>query len=262
MDNETKKIFEEQLTKMPQAIIEFLSSSSWNTDLDEIASLYNLSEEEMLAFKREVVFILSGLIHPDALTEAIETEVGIKGAVLEALVANVEKKIFTPIRTELEEFFEEEASKNSTENEKQETKPSESEPTEERAPEATVNTEEKGEAMGTTKEESLAPKTIARTWEKTPETKPDNLPTEETTESFLPNLMPKTINPINSAPTTLTPQTKEVPEGNSHPFEETMKKTFTAGKQSMGELSIEHAPTTQQQSSSMNKIDPYREPIE
>lgn len=204
MENETEKIFSEQLGKLPQEVVTFISSTNWDTDLDEIGELYNLSKEEVLGFKREVTLILAGLVHPDALTQMLDQEVGIKGAVLEALVANVEKKIFSTVRPSLIAFFEKEEAEN------------------------------------------------IETTPLTPSIPPDNLPTVETTDPFLPPLVPKVIRE------TPTP----VVEPEAHPFEEKMKGVFTAGKQTMDEFVI-NTPAPQPQKSAFPPIsDPYREPIE
>lgn len=111
MEDEYEKTLKDQIRKLPKEVTDFILSSNWDTDIDEIGTLYNLSPEEMSGFKREVTLVLVGIIHPDAFMESLKQEVGIKGAVLEALVLNVEKKIFVPIRPALIEFFEQEAAR-------------------------------------------------------------------------------------------------------------------------------------------------------
>lgn len=217
MDNETDKILNEQLRKLPREIVTFISSTNWGSDVDDIGSLYNLSKEENGAFEREVTLVLAGIVHPNEFHGAVEQEVGLKGEVLDALVANVEKKIFAPIRPALIEFFEKEAVENT-------------------------------EALPKAKE-VVAERQRAQTAQMS-DVAPDNLPTGET-ESFLPNLAPKT---------------NVGTEGEVHPFEEKMKRVFTAGQQSMGDLAIEPSPqATAVQSPKappVYKADPYREAIE
>ncbi|MFZ2303215.1 MAG: hypothetical protein WAV98_00290, partial [Minisyncoccia bacterium] len=111
MENETEKILKEQLRKLPKEVRDFILSASWDTDADEIGSLYNLSEEEVALFKQEVTLVLAGLIHPDEFKDTLEGEGLVTNrAVLEAIVANVEEKIFAPIRPALISFFEKESS--------------------------------------------------------------------------------------------------------------------------------------------------------
>jgi len=259
MEDETSKIFGEQIGKLPKEIVDFISSASWDTDADEISSLYNLSKEESDKFKQEVTLVLVGLVHPDAFGAMLEQEVGIKGAILEALVANVEKKIFAPIRPALIEFFEKEKAENSEEA-------------------SIIPVTNLGVSLPNQQTSLLGPSEApARTWEKTPDIAPDNLPTDtaseapEEPESFLPPLTPK--------PSHLG---VELPSGEAtHPFEEKMKKVFTAGQQSANDFAIEpltpqSAPTPVLASSPMineqwsnippsprtTSADPYREPIE
>lgn len=211
MENETEKIFNEQLGKLPAGVVDFISSTAWDTDVDELGSSYNLSEKELGDFKREVTLVLAGLIHPDEFKEVLEQEAGIEATVLESLVANVEKKIFSPIRPALIEFFEKEAQRNTRE----------------------VIVSEKPRIQ-------------------MPDVAPDNLPTNEGGESLL-TPVPSTFGGENEEPT--------------HPFEEKMKKVFSAGQQSMGELTLE-APSQKTPATQAPKAiptyqaDPYREAIE
>lgn len=212
-DNEIEKILREQIKKLPKEVVTFISSTDWGSEANEIGSLYNLSNEELFTFKQEITFVLAGLIHPDEFKEVLEQEAGIEGTVLEELVTNVEKKIFSPIRPALVEFFEKEALKS--------------------AEDDVVTTEKTRTQM--------------------PDVAPDNLPTEEGGEPLIP--------PI---PSKFGRGEAEIP---SHPFEEKMKKVFTAGQQSMGELTLE-APAQKTPSPQAPKTppiyqaDPYREAIE
>ncbi|MFZ2303874.1 MAG: hypothetical protein WAV98_03755, partial [Minisyncoccia bacterium] len=93
---------------------------------------------------------------------------------------------------------------------------------------------------------------------------PDNLPTSEEPESFLPHLISKPSNLGVSLPSS----------SDAHPFEERMQAVFIAGRQSMDDLTIEpppaHAPVTPlvpafpniPPSPRIYHADPYREPIE
>lgn len=249
MDTETQQFFSEQIGKLPSDVVSYLSTSSWSSDLDEIGSLYNLSQDELSSYKREVILVLLGVVHPDAFMDALKKEVGIKGAVLEALVLNVEKKIFVPIRPSLIKFFESEAGITTPQ-------PDTVTPQITNEDVSLPETPMEGETF-VLPETSVTPapqSEIVRPWEKSPEIIPDNLPTEEDTEALLPNLIPKTIQP---EPVTPTPETE-----TGHPFEEKMKKVFTAGQQSMGEFAIEPVEPQTPKAPPIYHADPYREPIE
>lgn len=197
MNDETEKIFKEQLEKLPKEVVDFIFSSSWDTDLGEIADLYSLSEKETSIFSREATFVLAGLIHPDEFSFVLEG-LGFKGAVLENLVANVEKKIFTPIRPALIAFFEKEA----------------------------VESKDKA---GVTPAAQPAMSWVITPNKMTAKTTPapENIPTPDTAESFLPKLIPKV--PLVPTPTTPT----------IHPFEDKLRQSFTAGEAPAPTVSVE-----------------------
>lgn len=77
---------------------------------------------------------------------------------------------------------------------------------------------------------------------------PDNLPVAEAPEYLTPPIPPKSSN-------------LEVEPPSEHPFEEKMKRVFTAGQQSMGDLTL--APIAPQTPNTAHApYDPYRETIE
>lgn len=92
----------------------------------------------------------------------------------------------------------------------------------------------------------------AKVWEKAPDVAPDNLPIAEEGEPPLPQITP-TFGRMETEGTA------------THPFEEKLKKVFTAGQQSMGELTIEPTATQETTAPDAPRIyhaDPYRETIE
>lgn len=235
MNTETQKIFEEQLVKLPTVVVDFISSTNWDAELDEIGSMYNLYEEQLGNFKQEATFVLAGLVHPDEFRSTLEEEVGLHGSILDAVVDATEQRIFASIRPALVEFFESESTEKVTD-----------------------TPEQVGiiETIPTHTSLSTPAPAQFRTWEKEPDIAPDNLPTDEEPGSFLPPIPQKPPKADAGVPSwDITP---------AHPFEEKMKKVFTAGQQSMGELAIE--PSTPQvappDTSRTYHADPYREPIE
>ena len=227
MDGETQQIFKEQLGKLPREVTDFLSSTNWSDDLDEVGSLYNLSEDEIYDFKSEATLVLAGLVHPDEFGDNLEQEAGIHGAVRDAIVNTVEQRIFAPVRGALVKFLEAEDSEARND----------AESTQSDAEEAISTPTETPEVK---KEKPTAWKSGAA---------PDNLPVADVPEYLTPPIPPK--------PSPLDVQHPKEEEGTepAHPFEEKMKRVFTAGQQSMGDLTLE--PVTPHTS-----YDSYREPIE
>lgn len=223
MNEETQQIFEEQMKKLPIEVVDFLSSANWDGDLDEIGSLYNLSEDELYNFKSEATLVLKGLVHPDEFGDNIEKEVGIQGAVRDAIVATVEQRIFAPVRSALVDFLEQEEGEEVASGDK-ETIPEELPPAKE---------PEVKEKKSTAWKSGVAP---------------DNLPVAEPPEYLTPPIPSKTSN-------------LEVEPPSEHPFEEKMKRVFTAGQQTTGDLTL--TPVAPQAPSTAHHIyDPYRETIE
>lgn len=239
METETEQIFKEQLGKLPAEVVDFISTASWEEDLDEIGSLYNLSEKEQSDFKREVTLVVAGIIHPDAFSETLEQEAGIKGAVLEAVIKAVEQKIFASIRPSLVDFLEKEA-----------------------------RAGEKGKI-----EEAFTPKetTTEEHLIRAPDVAPDNLPITEDAEALLP-LVPFRLGDEESAeplmpPIPLKTKSEQSTDVSSHPFEEKMKQVFTASIQPMvvpeGAKAVPLAPVSIGSTiQPLPRVDPYREPIE
>jgi len=263
MDPETEKIFTDQLKKLPLKVLTFLSSANWDKSADEIGKLYNLSNEELMAFKREITLVLIGLTHPDELGEVLKREVGIEADQLKAMVKNVEDLIFMPIRSSLVAFVKKE--------DEEETKaeaaltiiePIKTESVPQVAPAISIQAKapEVEEFSGMAIPQVINPgvKIIdTKNWEKRADVAPDNLPVAEE------------IIPLNPPIPSKTPssETQTPRDTATHPFEEKMKKVFSSGQQSMGDLAIE-APTTQTPAAQAQKppeiyhSDPYREAIE
>ena len=223
MDNETIKILEEQAKKMPPKVIDFLSSFDWESVLNNTSASHNLSFELSNKLKKEVVLVLAGLIHPDAFREEIKERIGGDETTIDAIVAEIEENIFTPIRADLMKFFEEQ------------------------------EVVEEGQEEVEKKEAEQAPSQApAKTWEKMLDVAPENLPVGDESEiSFIPTLIPKTRLADTNA--------VAGEEGEPHPFEEKMKKVFTGAGATMGDLAIE---TPAQEKNISISSDPYREQIE
>lgn len=229
MNSETQKIFAEQIGLLPKEVVTFLSSTNWAQDLNEIGSLYNLNEEALSIFNREASLVLVGLTHPDEFRETLEQEADLHGAVLDAVVGSVENKIFAPVRSALVSFIENEGAEE-TEEEVEEESP-------------TIEYAAPQEPVVITKEP-----TIERPRAQAADIAPDNLPVAEEVEPLIP--------PI---PAKISPAPSSEP---AHPFEEKMKKVFTAGQQTMGEFTLEAPAPQTPKAPPIYHADPYREPIE
>lgn len=255
MNNKTQQIFKEQLGKLPSEVVEFLSSANWDGDIDEIGSLYNLSPKELSDLHREATLVLAGLAHPDEFGDNLEQEAGIHGAVRDAIVTAVEQRIFAPVRSALVDFLDSEA-RNDAEQTRKNAEENTTQMDELNVPEVPLN------PNLTPKTSNLKPSPApqlsgaTRLRADTRGQAPDNLPVAEPPEYLTPPLAPKSAN------LEVEPPSEEESTEPAHPFEEKMKRVFTGGQQTMGDLTLTPAapqvPTATQPSHS----DPYREAIE
>ena len=238
MDNTIFQDIKAQSQKLPQEVRTFIASSGWDKTIEEILTKFNLSEETQGIFRNEVLLVIVGIVHPDEFRGELADQLGAYDENTDSIASEIDEKIFAPIRPALIAFFESEQSKEGGEEEKAVSAPSEAL----LAPPAPVI--------------QPAPPAPPRVWEKTPDIAPDNLPTEETTESFLPNLTPKTVS--------------QTPSDGVHPFEQKMKQVFTGSIPANGDLVLETPSPSPTQTLPEQKLvaqaprpaDPYREPIE
>ncbi|OHA84237.1 MAG: hypothetical protein A2937_00360 [Candidatus Yonathbacteria bacterium RIFCSPLOWO2_01_FULL_47_33b] len=111
MDTELEKVIAEQATKLPKEIRNFFASSDWDISLDAIINEFSIPETVRSAVRNEVVIVLLGLMHPDALREELGKIILTRKETIDAIVAQIETRILTPIRPALVQFFEEERTK-------------------------------------------------------------------------------------------------------------------------------------------------------
>lgn len=250
MDTEFESIIKEQAVKLPTEVRKFFVDSDWGTTLDAIIAEFAIPEEVSEAFRNEILIILLGLMHPDALREELSKILLTRGENLTAIVTEVEEKIFAPIRPALIKFFEDERAL--------------AEKNQEVAPPAETDGEQGGWGMPLVEAHRETPVLLEQTMmpERAPDLTPLNLPMVEE-NPFLPKLIPKVTEP-NSGPV--------------NPFEEKMKSVFTSSPTETPalvpppflEMSPETAvppqiipPSPPQAPSSTNaRHDPYREPLE
>lgn len=268
--NYTEEQIERQFNLLPEEVQDNLFTPAIETKVHGVGNSTGLTEEQSKSLTTLVNFVILGLIQENDFPKIIEQELKISPEDTVKLTDGITREIFIPINE-----IKAEAIKIAEEHRQEEIDlfgaplntvlPSSSYEAreinvfvpqkEQEHIEQTLPQADTEEAPVSTFSQIINP-TPVRTWEKTPEVIPDNLPTQEKEieESFLPNLAPKTIESDTETKT----------KGDEHPFEEKMKKVFTAGQQSMGDLNIE-SPRGEQPTTTpppTYHVDPYREPIE
>ncbi len=108
MDKKTEQLIDEQIGRLPHELNIFATSPDWQRTLDEIIARYALTKDTATSIKFEVLLTLIGIANPDAFREELVKILFARAEVLDAIVAEVEAKIFVPIRPALIAFFESE----------------------------------------------------------------------------------------------------------------------------------------------------------
>lgn len=300
METKSETTFDEQIARLPKEIIDFLASSSWKEQLDEIKMTHQLSEKESALVTQEVLLVLTGIVHVDAFRSMLAEQFERYDDALDAMAFEIDDKVFAPIRPALVEFFEKEqashkeAEATTPEQSQQETEipinttvesinepekvPKTVTPTEKpRVPaEFFPETQKTETEQSVTSEPSLRAQALelakmpSRIAKKEESVIPEGLPTQEASASFLPNLAPKTA--------------LQRPLEKTASFEDKLKRTFTSGTPVSEGTGVETAPkmaTPEREeprattisaqifpekpvvpSTTPLRADPYREPIE
>ncbi len=245
MDEDITIILQKQAEALPSEIRKYVVSGEWEQKITAITQKFNLSEETASVLGREVMLVLAGLVHPGVFRGEFASDINdLDDTTINAIVSEVVSSVFQPILPILEKFFKEQDSTPEPEFEPQKEKEKITIP----APPSLVETQ--------------------RVWEKKPEVVPDNLPTGEV---VIQNIM--SIRSENNIPSLTAPLPDEQilnntqnRDGQTHPFEEKMKKVFTGGMVDRGGLVLDQKSVND---SVLPNIlsrrpahDPYREPIE
>lgn len=230
MDNFTKEQINAAMDALPYEVHKVLFSPEIEQKVVKLGFSAGLLVDQLKTANNLVNFAIMNLVSRENFASAAEEDLSLTNEVAKDLANGISREIFASIEAIEAQAKKERALYDETEGE------------------VTGNAEGVAEIVPIAKEAVVEkPKPLAVQMS---DVAPDNLPTGEE-ESFLPNLAPKT---------------KAEGEESTHPFEEKMKKVFTAGQQSMGDLAIEPAPQATivqaPKAPSVNQADPYREPIE
>ncbi len=101
MDENLKKLIEEELIKLPQEAQLAITSVDWPKTAEEIGNKY-LIEEEIESFQKEIVLVLLGLEYPAFLSRNIKNNIGVSEIDAQKMTTEVIEKIFTPIADKIE----------------------------------------------------------------------------------------------------------------------------------------------------------------
>lgn len=237
--NYTEEQISVAFNKLPRGVQDIVFTPEIDKKVQKLGVDAGLLIDQLSTLNNLVNFAIMNLIPRDSFSSIIKEELSVTNEVAEKLTDAISREIFAPI-----EAMEAQAKKES------------------------VIYESEDNILETKEDEEKEPVTTTQVSlkvnEKMPDVAPENLPTEEGGESFLPPI-PSKFGAVG----------EEIP---AHPFEEKMRKVFTAGQQSLGDLAIEprlpgapaptsvvplvpHVPNVPP-TPPIYQADPYREAIE
>jgi len=108
MDENTKKIIEEQLEKLPKDIRDAILSADLPEKFKTIANKHKLRIDQGGTLETETMLVMLGLEHPDDYTSNLKKEAGMSDEEAEKIAEEVSRTIFLPIRASLQKLHEEE----------------------------------------------------------------------------------------------------------------------------------------------------------
>jgi hypothetical protein len=100
MDNQTQ--MPEYVTKLPQAVQDFVYDGAWEERTTEIAKKYSLGPGQTDALANIVVLVLIGLEKPETFLDTIIADVGISRLLAEQIMEDIEKRVFEYALKEIE----------------------------------------------------------------------------------------------------------------------------------------------------------------
>ena len=80
--------------------------SPFNTKvIYQVGGEQHLTDDKILKISELVGYVLFGFIHPEDLAKEIKNEIGLNQPIAEAIAAEIDRKIFAPVRTDLEKVY-------------------------------------------------------------------------------------------------------------------------------------------------------------
>ncbi|MDO8604109.1 MAG: hypothetical protein Q7K40_01750 [bacterium] len=242
MPTYTKEQLIEAVDALPNELRGVLFSSNLERDVQKIGMDSGLLIDQLKELNTLVNYVILGLVSKEELETECQKNLSLNEEVVRSLVQTLDREIFASIEAM----------------EAQEKKEQEFYGENEKLTEENTDSVPNVPSVPSVPNVPLVPPTPHPL-----DIAPDNLPVAEEVLPLIPPLQPKTLSLSRMEPRSAHVEKEEAP----HPFEEKMKRVFTAGKQEMGELAIE-PPTAQMGGneplppSRPLRADPYREAIE
>lgn len=97
MENETEKLIQEQLTKLPARLRGAIEATPWKPLVQEIGKENGLDPEQLSSLEQETMLIIYAFEPPESFVENIKNEAGVTEETALILAESIAEKIFDPI---------------------------------------------------------------------------------------------------------------------------------------------------------------------
>lgn len=102
MDDSLKQILAEQFAKLPKAVQRAITSADVEKEMRALAEKHKLHLDQWQLLENEVFMAILGIKPAQEIVTNIKNEVGVSEEIAAAIVGDITKIIFEPIREELE----------------------------------------------------------------------------------------------------------------------------------------------------------------
>ena len=106
MDENQKKLIQEQMQRIPAEVREAIKSSDWERTIFNIGREHKMHIDDIDTLSVETILTMIGLEHPKDYPENIQKRIGLKDEELMNLVDEVNERLFSKIREALRIHYE------------------------------------------------------------------------------------------------------------------------------------------------------------
>lgn len=110
MDENQKKLIDEQMQKIPAEVREAIRASDWERTIFNIGREHKMHIDDIDTLSIETILTMIGLEHPKDYPENIQKRIGLKDEELMNIVDQVNERLFSKIRDALKTHYEKVAS--------------------------------------------------------------------------------------------------------------------------------------------------------
>ncbi len=106
MDDNQKKLIEEQMQRIPAEVREAIEASDWERTVFNIGRAHKMHIDDIDSLSIETILTMIGLEHPKDFPENLQKQTGVSDETLMEIVDEINERLFSKIRNALKEHYE------------------------------------------------------------------------------------------------------------------------------------------------------------